>query len=298
MAVFAFLFSFFFAQMDYILMFFAITGAIWLGGAGPVIVFGLYWRRGTSAGAFAALGSGSFLAVAGILCQQTWAKYIYPFLDDMNLVKPVSWFFETVSAPFNPYIVWKVTPDRFPVNSQEIYFIAMVVAILLYVGLSLATCRKPFNLERMLHRGDYAEEGKALEKIPWNIHTVFSKLIGIDSNYTRGDKILAWSVFLWSFGWGFLLCFVGIVIWNSIYRWPNHWWAIKFHITMLLVPGIVAVVSTIWFSIGGTVDLCRLFRRLKEKEEDYLDDGRVVITVSPEDLLPNVKNAAESAEQK
>lgn len=293
-AVFAFLFSYFFAQMDYILMFFAITGAIWLGGAGPVIVFGLYWKRGTSAGAFAALGSGSFLAVAGILCQQTWAKYIYPFLEDTNLVKPVSWFFETVSAPFNPYIVWKVTPDRFPVNSQEIYFIAMVVAILLYVGLSLVTCRKPFNLERMLHRGVYAEEGKTLEKIPWNIHTVFSKLIGIDSNYTRGDKILAWSVFLWSFGWGFLLCFVGIVIWNSIYQWPNHWWAINFHITMLLVPGIVAVVSTIWFSIGGTVDLCRLFKRLKEKEDDYLDDGRVVKPVSAEDL-PEERNAADAA---
>ena len=293
-AVFAFLFSYFFAQMDYILMFFAITGAIWLGGAGPVIVFGLYWKRGTSAGAFAALGSGSFLAVAGILCQQTWAKYIYPFLEDTNLVKPVSWFFETVSAPFNPYIVWKVTPDRFPVNSQEIYFIAMVVAILLYVGLSLVTSRKPFNLERMLHRGVYAEEGKTLEKIPWNIHTVFSKLIGIDSNYTRGDKILAWSVFLWSFGWGFLLCFVGIVIWNSIYQWPNHWWAINFHITMLLVPGIVAVVSTIWFSIGGTVDLCRLFKRLKEKEDDYLDDGRVVKPVSAEDL-PEERNAADAA---
>ncbi len=293
-AVFAFLFSYFFAQMDYILMFFAITGAIWLGGAGPVIVFGLYWKRGTSAGAFAALGSGSFLAVAGILCQQTWAKYIYPFLEDTNLVKPVSWFFETVSAPFNPYIVWKVTPDRFPVNSQEIYFIAMVVAILLYVGLSLVTCRKPFNLERMLHRGVYAEEGKTLEKIPWNSHTVFSKLIGIDSNYTRGDKILAWSVFLWSFGWGFLLCFVGIVIWNSFYPWPNHWWAIKFHITMLLVPGIVAVVSTIWFSIGGTVDLCRLFKRLKEKEDDYLDDGRVVKPVSAEDI-PEERNAADAA---
>ncbi len=283
-AVFAFLFSFFFAQMDYILMFFAITGAIWLGGAGPVIVFGLYWKRGTTTGAFAALGAGSFLAVAGIICQQTWAKYIYPFLEDAGLVKSVSWFFETVSAPFNPYIVWKVTPDRFPVNSQEIYFISMVIAISLYVLLSLATCRKPFNLDRMLHRGAYSDGGPTLEKIPWNIRTVFSKLIGIDSNYTRGDKILAWSVFIWSFGWSFLICFVGIVVWNLFYKWPDHWWAIKFHITMLLVPGIVAVVSTVWFSIGGSIDLYRLFQRLKEKEEDDLDDGRVVGNVSAADL--------------
>ena len=84
------------------------------------------------------------------------------------------------------------------------------------------------------------------------------------------------------------------MIWNSFYPWPNHWWAIKFHITMLLVPGIVAVVSTIWFSIGGTVDLCRLFKRLKEKEDDYLDDGRVVKPVSAEDL-PEERNAADAA---
>ncbi|MBQ6596234.1 MAG: sodium:panthothenate symporter [Lentisphaeria bacterium] len=273
-AVFAFLFSFFFVQMDYILMFFAITGAIWLGGAGPTIVLGLYWKRGTTAGAFAALGSGSFLAVAGIICQQTWAKYLYPALEKYDLVSSFSWFFESASRPFNPYIVWKVTPDRFPVNSQEIYFIAMLIAVSMYVIVSLITCRQPFNLERMLHRGIYADS-ETKPRIPWTFRSAFSKIIGIDQNYSKGDKVLAWSVFLWSFGYGFCLCFLGIIIWNAIYPWPAHWWAIKFHITALFIPCIVAVISTVWFSIGGTMDLHRLFKSLASKHDDFSDDGRV-----------------------
>ena len=273
-AVFAFLFSFFFAQMDYILMFFAITGAIWLGGAGPVIVFGLYWKRGTTAGAFAALGAGSLLAVSGIICQQTWAKYLYPTLEKYDLVNGIAWFLDTVSGPFHPYVVWKMNPDKFPINSQEIYFIAMLVAVFLYVTVSLITCRTPFNLERMLHRGIYADS-ETKPRIPWTFKSAFSKIIGIDANYTKGDKILAWSVFLWSFGYGFCLCFLGIIIWNAFYRWPKEWWAIKFHITALLIPCVVAIISTIWFSIGGSVDLYRLFKSLAAKHDDFSDDGRV-----------------------
>ncbi len=274
-AVFSFLFSFFFAQMDYILMFFAITGAIWLGGAGPVITLGLYWKRGTTAGAFAALGAGSFLAVGGIICQQTWAKHIYPALEKYDLVSSFSWFFESVSKPFNPYIVWKVTPEKFPVNSQEIYFISMLAAIFLYVTISLLTCRQPFNIERMLHRGIYADR-ETKPRIPWTFRSAFSKIIGIDQNYTKGDKILAWSVFLWSFGYGFCLCFIGIIIWNAIHPWPAHWWAIKFHITALFIPCSIAIISTVWFSIGGTIDLIRLFKALSVKHDDFSDDGRVV----------------------
>ena len=273
-AVFAFLFSFFFAQMDYILMFFAITGAIWLGGAGPVIVLGLYWKRGTTAGAFAALGSGSLLAVSGIVCQQTWAKYLYPALEKHGLTEGIGWFLRKVSGPFHPYVIWEMNPDKFPINSQEIYFIAMLTAISLYVIISLITCRKPFNMEKMLHRGIYADS-ETKPRIPWSFKSAFSKIIGIDANYTKGDKILAWSVFLWSFGYGFCLCFIGIIIWNAFYRWPAEWWAIKFRITAVLVPGLVAIVSTIWFTIGGSVDLYRLFKALASKKDDFSDDGRV-----------------------
>jgi Na+/proline symporter len=273
-AVFSFLFSYFFAQMDYILMFFAITGAIWLGGAGPVITFGLYWKRGTTAGAFASLIAGSGLAVSGIVCQQTWAKYIYPLLAKLELVDPIGKFLFFVSSPLHPIVEWKMNPDKFPINSQEIYFIAMLTAVSLYIIVSLLTCRKPFNMDKLLHRGKYAE-GEPVAKIPWSFRTVFSKIIGITGEYSTGDKILAWSVFIWSFCYGFVLCFLGIVIFNLFYKWPNEWWAIKFHITTMLVPGIVAVVSTVWFCIGGTIDLRRLFRDLANKQVDFTDDGTV-----------------------
>lgn len=303
-AVFAFFFSFFFAQVDYILMFFAITGAIWLGGAGPIIVFGLYWKRGTTAGAFAALASGAILAVGGIILQQTWVEHVYPLLVSWNIADTVGGILETISAPFNPFIVWKMRPDRFPINSQEIYFIAMLTAITLYVVISLITCRTPFNLERILHRGKYRmKDAPPLIKTPLTWKNFPNKIIGIDSQYSRGDKILAWSVFLWSFGYSFLICFIGAIVWNAFYRWPAEWWANYFFINSILVAGLVGAVSTVWFSIGGTVDLMRMFRCLEERAKEdinVLDDGRVVGHVSAADLqmVTKIEGSEESEEKK
>ena len=47
MTIFAFCWSLLFPQTTYIYMYFALTGAIFLGGAGSVIIGGLYWKRGT-----------------------------------------------------------------------------------------------------------------------------------------------------------------------------------------------------------------------------------------------------------
>jgi SSS family solute:Na+ symporter len=46
-AAFIFFFSLLFRQCQHIYLFFAITGAIFVGGSGAVIIGGLYWKRGT-----------------------------------------------------------------------------------------------------------------------------------------------------------------------------------------------------------------------------------------------------------
>ena len=44
---------------------------------------------------------------------------------------------------------------------------------------------------------------------------------------------------------------------------------------MLLIPGIIAFISTFWFGIGGAVDIYRLFRDLEKRVADPLDNGWV-----------------------
>jgi solute:Na+ symporter, SSS family len=282
-AAFAFCFSYFFGQVDYIMMFFIITGAIWLGGAGPCIIGGLYWKRGTTLGAFAALSSGSILAVGGFIAQKNWVNYIYPKLVEINMVDSVRTIIEGISTPFNPYIVWTVNPDKFPINSQEIYFIALLTSLFLYITLSLLSRKKPFNMDRMLHRGEYHREGKKSEKAAWSLKSFLPRLIGIDSQYTKWDKALAWSVFIYAIGYQFG-AFLIIVIWNLFYPWPTHWWANWFMFNNLILVGIIGIISTVWFTIGGTWDLMRLFKRLEAKETNLNDDGRVIEHVSAEDI--------------
>ena len=47
---------------------------------------------------------------------------------------------------------------------------------------------------------------------------------------------------------------------------------------------MVGAVSTVWFTIGGTRDLLRMFKALKIKETNMLDDGRVIGHVSADDI--------------
>jgi Na+/proline symporter len=285
-ATFAFFFSYFFGQVDYILMFFAITGAIWLGGSGPCIVGGLYWKRGTTAGAWAALISGSSLAVGAIIAQKYWVPNVYPWLHAHGMVDTVAIWLERCSAPFEPVIKWRMSSEKFPINSQEVYGITMLISIGLYVVISLITSSRGrvFNMARMLHRGEYHREGVQLEYEPWSLRSLVPRLIGIDNQYTRGDKILAWSVFIWSFGWGFLCCFVGVALWNFISPWGNLGWSRWFFFNNFILAGVIGAVSTVWFTIGGTIDLRRLFRDLDKIEENVLDDGRVVGHVSAADV--------------
>ena len=46
-------------------------------------------------------------------------------------------------------------------NAVHVNFVAMLIAVAAYVVVSLLTCRKPHNMDQLLHRGQYAAEPEA-----------------------------------------------------------------------------------------------------------------------------------------
>ncbi len=160
-AMFIFLFSLIFQQSQYIFLFFAITGAIFAGGSGAVIIGGLYWKRGTTAAAWSALTVGSVIAVGGIV--------IHQLVDD------------------------------FPINGQMFWGIAMGASSLVYVLVSLLGRGQGCDLDKLLHRGRYAvaDETRIVDAAPAR----GLRVLGMGREFTRGDRWLYVVTYVWILGW-------------------------------------------------------------------------------------------------
>ena len=275
--------SFFMAQLDYVNMFVTIMCSLWIG-AGPMLVFGLYSRFGNTTGAFSSLISGMVLALIFIFLQRNWASLIFPLLAANQWDVPVGNFLAACSAPFEPWIVWRMSSHKFPINSMEINFFIMLFCLLAYFVGSLVTYKGPFNLDRMLHRGIYNTDGENKAQFKWSFRTVFIKLIGITPEFTTGDKIITWSVFIYSFIYKFLLAFVMVVVWNIFSPWKPEWWGKYFFVIYLAVPLGSALITSFWFIIGGIIDIRRLFRDLEKRIVNPLDNGQVEGNVSLSDI--------------
>ena len=241
-AIFAFIFGTFFHIADYITMWFTVTQTIFTGGAGAAIIGGLYWKKGTASGAWVGFVTGSALSVAGIIVQQVYTYH--------NAV-----------CPF---------------NGTQIACFASIVAVSSYVIVSLLTCREDFNIERMLHRGPYAKTSELVgdAKIEHKGKVGWTRYIGIDDNFTRGDKWLAYSVAGWSMFW--FVVWLIMLVWNLAFPWTNESWAGYFHVTAITLPVFFAVVTGVWFTWGGLRDIRALFRRLSVQKINALDDGTVI----------------------
>jgi SSS family solute:Na+ symporter len=239
-AVFIFLFSLFFAQYDFILMFFAMTGIIWLGGAGTVIVGGLYWRRGKTSAAYVAL----IVGIVGFVITFTGQK-LWPLYHDGEL---------------------------FPLNSQWMSFLAVTTSIVLYVIISLLGKKEDFNLDRLLHRGKYAvaEDVTTTETKPsrgW--HALF----GMGKEFTPRDKVVYMCITGWTVVWSVIFLLgttLSGILGISTETWGKFW---HFFTWMVLCLGIV---TTVWFTIGGLMDLRKMFHRLATLQRDEADDGTVL----------------------
>ncbi|MEO7717842.1 MAG: sodium:solute symporter [Capsulimonas sp.] len=240
-AVFAFCFSLVYVETDKIYFFQIITGTIWIGGAGSVMIGGLYTRFGTTAGAFAALIVGAVFGVGGLILPVMWQTH-------------------------------HTTP--FPINGQWQGLISIVLAFALYVIVSLATGggRRPFNLERMLHRGPYTvdpheHETKSVVLSRWQ------ELLGMGKEFSKGDRRLAIAYAAWTLGWWLVFVAVSAMhfVWNAI---PETFWP-KFWHTYLLILVAQSVPAIVWFTIGGLKDTRDVLKLLKTVSRDPLDDGRV-----------------------
>lgn len=239
-ALFAFLFGSLFRQTEYIRMWWSVTGALYIGGAGSAIIGGLYWKKGTTAGAWSALLTGSVISAGGILARQ-------------------------------------VLGGAFPINGMEISFYASLASIVVYVVVSLFTCKEDFDMDRMLHRGKYA----ALEQVagnhvppPSKEKVSLGKLIGLDEYFTKGDKWIAGSLFGWNMLW--FVVFVAGSIWNLVSPWTDSAWSMFWHMAAIGLPVVICFVTAIWFTWGGVRDIRALFRRLRMEKVNHLDDGTVI----------------------
>jgi solute:Na+ symporter, SSS family len=74
-------------------------------------------------------------------------------------------------------------------------------------------------------------------------------------------------------------------VWNIISPWPNERWGNFYFITEVVVGGIfIGAISTVWFTIGGTRDMLRMFKTLAANGSNMLDDGRVIGHIGAEDV--------------
>ncbi len=280
--VFFFFGSKYMAQLDYIALFTNMAVSIWSAGCCPMLIFGLYWKKGTTKAAWASLLTGMGLSIAYVLLSRNWADGVYPFLAKHNLVHGCDRLLRALSAPYGTWIHWTMDPLKIPVNATEFLFFANVFCILLYIVVSWATCKEDYNMERMLHRGPYADPGEHKDlRRDWSPKGICKALLGITPQYTRGDRFIAYAFFSYNFIYSFLGAFVLVALWNSCRPLSRHFWSNYFLATSLLVPMFISAIAAVWFFIGGIRDLIRLFRDLAARTQtDILDDGRVEGNVS------------------
>ncbi|MDR1279608.1 MAG: sodium:solute symporter [Opitutaceae bacterium] len=251
-AIFAFCWSAWFPLRDYILMYFLLTGTIYLGGGGAAIIGGLYWKHGTTAGAYTAMIAGCSVAIIGVGLQSAW-----PHVSVLAKMAPA-----------------------FPVNGAWLAMIAYGVSISGYITVSLATCEKekPFNLDRMLHRGPYAlagEEGApATGGLP-----AWKRLLGFTASFTTGDKCIYYFKLGWTAMWTVIFVIgtiLGLSIGFSTAAWANYW------LFVIVISAVVGTGTIVWFLWGGFRDLGDLLRLLREKQRDSSDDGQIHVQEKPD----------------
>jgi SSS family solute:Na+ symporter len=266
-AVFIFGFSLIFEHTQRVSQYCAITASVFIGGAGTVIIGGLYWSKGTTPAAWTAIISGLSLSLVGILITQGGSDYFnsmqeIPFWMEVDGF--LGWF--GLSSVF-----WAVAEVLFSLTGQEMSFWVIVISITLYIVVSLAGPRKRFNMDRLLHRGKYAVKGEA--SLSFKDAETLAQKLGFTKEFTTTDKVVAGVTLAWPLVW-FVVFLIGNV-YHLTYGISDASWA-KFWYWWVWITLATFIALIAWFTIGGVIDLKYLFNRLRIYKPDSNDDGRVL----------------------
>ena len=249
-AVFIFFFSLLFQQNQAIALFFAITAAIFTGGSGAVIIGGLYWDRGTTKAAWTAIIIGALISVSGVLVKQISVEW----LNDTSSYIQIKNILEFIRN----------------INGQEYWGISMGASAFAYIVVSVLDNSEPFNMDKILNRGQYAIEG---EKKIINENTELGwKIFLMGEEFTKGDKLIYILNYVWTGIW--TLVFIVGTIYNlsnevSDANWMLFW---RNYIYIFIVISLVIIVC---FTVGGFHDLKIMMDKLKTEKRDHYDDGWV-----------------------
>ncbi|MEN8126980.1 MAG: hypothetical protein ABFR90_04150 [Planctomycetota bacterium] len=245
-AAYIFLFSLFFKHTQHIAMYCAISASVFTAGAGSVIIGGLYWSKGTTPAAWAAMIIGMVTSLTGMITKQF------------------------------------INPDFF-LTGQEITFWAIVISLTLYVVISLVGKQKEFNMDRMLHRGKYKIEGE--ESVSYKDATTLWQKLGFSKEFTKRDTCIAVITLAWPLIWFIIFIIGNVTHMTSDDGIPKQAWLSFWHGWTWFILA-TSVILTIWFTIGGFIDMRYLYNKLKTKQTDEADDGRVEENIATEEPSP------------
>jgi SSS family solute:Na+ symporter len=244
---------------DYLTLLMTLFGSIYLGGMGAVVIGGLYWRRGTTLGAWVAMIGGAVLALTGWGLQAFWPQLAPTFAPLAADVLGLEWDGEL---------------ESFPLNGQVLSLLTALVCITLYIVTSVCSRQKPFPLERLLHRGEGAERREtATGTQRRGLQARLDWWLAIGTSFKRSDRRIAYALFGYSVLWNIVA--LGCLAWNvAIERWAaDAWW--RYVLVQNIICALaIAAITTVWFGIGAVRDVRVLLRRLRTAAGDPADDGQ------------------------
>jgi len=268
-AIFVFLFSYYFQHVQYIAMYCASSAAIFVGGVGAAIIGGLYWNRGTTAAAWAAMITGMLVAGVGTVINQMSEQYVAA-LQALELViesckaDPPASISRITQVMFSMghVAVEAILFVRMELNGQLINFWAICSSSLMYIVVSLCQGGEKFNLDKLLHRGDYAMEGESSLSI--RDARGFWEKLGFSREFTGTDRLVTNITLGWPLFW--TVAFIAVTIIALTYGITADAWLSYWHVWTWLILCVGGAV-TIWLTIGGFRDLIRMYRMLGSRTD-------------------------------